>query len=150
MGKPRLYTDEERKLRHRESSRKCYKAHKDKYAGYFAKHYKENKNNILEYQAEYFKTPMGRAQYLVQNYKRNDKKYNRGECTLTAQWVVDNIFPKPCHYCGETGWEIMGCDRIDNSLPHTHDNVVPCCRECNLKRQKKDYESYLAENDMFK
>lgn len=104
----------------------------------------EHSEYLKEYKAEYNKTPMGRAVYLVNSYQKADKKYNRGECTLTAQWIIDNIFNKPCHYCGETDWRKMGCDRIDNSLPHTPENVVPCCFECNSKRGRKSYEEFKA------
>lgn len=86
-------------------------------------------------------TPMGRAHNLLTAYKQSDKKYNRGECTIpNAQWIVDNIFLKPCAHCGKTGWNKMGCNRLDNSLPHTPDNVEPCCEACNKKlpgRSKK-------------
>jgi hypothetical protein len=68
-----------------------------------------------------------------------------GKCTLTPEWIVENIFSKPCHYCGKEGWELIGCDRIDNSKPHTPDNVVPCCWECNKKRGRRDYEEFMLE-----
>ena len=80
---------------------------------------------------EYTKTPMGRALYLLNRYKRSDKKYNRGESDLTARWVVENIFSKSCAHCGETDWTKLGCNRLDNSKPHTKDNVEPCCWKCN-------------------
>lgn len=86
---------------------------------------------------------MGKAVHIAAAYNRNDKKANRGECTLTARWIVDSIFPMPCHYCGAMGWEIMGCDRVDNSKPHTPDNVVPCCEECNKKRGSMSYEEFM-------
>lgn len=168
MGRKRLYTDEERKIKERERKRKYKLENPDKvkesnrryraenhdkikerhdkfmaeHPGYDAEQYAKHKEKIAEYHAEYYKTPMGRANCLVRSYRRKDIKYNRGECTLTPEWIVDNIFPKPCHYCGETGWEIMGCDRIDNSKPHTPDNVVPCCSNCNTKRGTKDYEEF--------
>ena len=59
--------------------------------------------------------------------------------------MVEDIFTKPCHYCGEEGWEIMGCDRIDNSKPHTPNNVVPCCDKCNRKRGRRDYEEFVLD-----
>ena len=74
-----------------------------------------------------------RAQEIVQNYNQEDKKYNRGKGDLTSQWIVKNIFSKPCVHCGKTGWKIIGCNRLDNSRPHTMDNVEPCCEECNHK-----------------
>ena len=76
---------------------------------------------------------MFRALNLLSNYKKNDKKYNRGECDFDAKWIVDNIFSKPCAHCGKKGWEVIGCNRIDNDKPHTMCNVEPCCKECNDK-----------------
>ena len=150
MGRKRIYTDEERKQRHKKCVNKYQQEHKDEiaeyHADYYAKWYQENKEKKLERQAEYHKTPMGRALYLVGGYQREDKKANRGECTLTSKWVVENIFSKPCHYCGETDWLKIGCDRIDNSLPHTPENVVPCCMDCNRKRGRKSYEEFLNSN----
>lgn len=108
-----------------------------------------NREKLAEYHKQYIKqynkTPIGRASNLVSAYAQSDRKSNRGECTLTAQWIMDNIFTSKCHYCGESDWIKLGCDRIDNSLPHTEDNVVPCCEECNKNRGTKSYEDFLAE-----
>ena len=133
MGKKRL-SYEERKLRKLESAAKWRAENPD----YHAKWREENP----DYDTKWRETPIGRASNLVNRYLQSDIKYNRGECTLTAQWVMDNIFSKPCHYCGETDWLKIGCDRIDNSKPHTPDNVVPCCAECNRKRGRKSYEEF--------
>lgn len=113
------------------------------YSKQYNKQYRqENAKYYKEYQKQYRQTPFGRASYLVNNYNQSDKKYNRGRGDLTSEWIVENIFTKPCHYCGETDWSKIGCDRIDNSKPHTEDNVVPCCEECNRKRQKMDYNEF--------
>ena len=72
-----------------------------------------------------------RALNLLSRYKNNDKKYNRGDSDLTAKWIVENIFTKPCAHCGKKGWNVIGCNRLDNTKPHTMDNVEPCCIECN-------------------
>ena len=108
-----------------------------------AAYYQRNKEKIAENVAAYRKTPKGRAAMLVNDYKKEDKKYNRGECTLTADWIVENIFSQPCNYCGETDWHELGCDRIDNNLPHTPDNVVPCCYRCNCKKGVTPYDEYM-------
>ena len=120
---------------------------------YNRQRYLKKKEQILEQQKQYRQTPMGRAQMLVQGYKREDKKYNRGECTLTAKWIVENIFNKPCAHCEKEGWQIIGCNRLDNSKPHTPDNVEPCCYEHNAElngielakeRSKQVYQYTLA------
>ena len=116
-----------------------YQNNKEKYADY----YQNNKEKFAEYMSEYQATPKGRANMLLNNYKFSDKTYNRGECTLTADWIVEHIFSQPCHYCGKTDWKELGCDRIDNSLPHTQDNVVPCCTECNAKKARYSYDEYM-------
>ena len=134
----------ERKL---ELGKLWYQENKDKFIDKRAeqhKHwYKENKDKVLEYISKYNKTPYGRAIYLVSNYRKKDKTYNRGECTLTPEWIVDNIFTKSCNYCDERDWTKLGCDRINNDLPHTPDNVVPCCKKCNDKRGTKGYEEFM-------
>ena len=79
-----------------------------------------------------------RAVYLLSNYKRNDKRHNRGEGDLTSQWIIENIFTKPCVHCGKEGWQIIGCNRLDNSKPHTMDNVEPCCMDCNNELNYKE------------
>lgn len=76
-----------------------------------------------------------RATMLLCEYNRADKRRNRGKGDLTTQWIVDNIFSKPCAHCGKTGWEVIGCNRLDNSKPHTKDNVEPCCRSCNNSKK---------------
>lgn len=171
-GRPRKYaTEEERK----EARRKYYQEHKEEIAEQHAKWYQEHKDEIAEYRAKYLqehkaeraetlakyrqkhkkeiaeydaryrKTKEGRAVMLINRHKEEDKKYNRGNCDLTMPWFVRNIFTK-CIYCGETDWKKLGCDRIDNNLPHTSGNVVPCCAECNCKRQKKPFEQFYMES----
>lgn len=109
--------------------------------------YLRKKEEMLERQKEYRNTPMGRAVRLSNNYKHADENAGRGESTLTAQWIVDNIFSKPCAHCGKTGWDVVGCNRLNDDLPHTPDNVEPCCEECNKdleynkrKRQINQYD----------
>lgn len=99
-------------------------------------------------------TPRGRANKLLATYRREDEKHNRGECTLTAEWIVEHIFSKPCAHCGKTGWKIIGCNRLNNSLPHTPDNIEPCCYDCNvklsIKEKKKLVYQYTLEGELVK
>lgn len=148
MGRIRKYnTEEERKAAKREYNRRFKEKNPDYFPKYDAEYRQKNrekKNKIqIECSRKYRKTPEGRANYLLYNYKKEDNKYNRGECTLTADWIVENIFSKPCHYCGRTDWTKIGCDRIDNSLPHTPDNIVPCCSDCNRKKARYGYDDFF-------
>jgi len=131
--------------KHKDNFAEWRKNNKDKIAEYNAKYSEKNKKKISKRMVEYNKTKKGRATNLAGSYNASDKLYNRGECTITADWIVENIFNQPCHYCGETDWTKMGCDRIDNSLPHTPDNVVPCCYRCNTKKGATLYDEYMKK-----
>ena len=48
-----------------------------------------------------------------------------------ARWIVENIFTHKCAHCDESDWRKIGCNRIDNDLPHIKSNVEPCCKKCN-------------------
>lgn len=87
----------------------------------------------VNYSKKWRNTPYGRAKTLLHRYNQKDVEYGRGKGDLTAQWIIENIFSKPCVHCGIEGWKIIGCNRIDNSKPHTKDNVEPCCKDCNNK-----------------
>jgi hypothetical protein len=93
----------------------------------------KNKEKQKEYKKQWeLENPIRvRTEYLVKNYNASDKRFGRGKGDLTAQWLYDNIIFKPCTHCGKTGWDVVGCNRLDNSKPHTKDNVEPCCYECN-------------------
>lgn len=87
------------------------------------------------------KTKRGRANSLLQAYRKQDKERNRDECTLTTDWIIKNIFSgQCCAHCGESDWHNLGCNRLNNSLPHTPDNVEPCCFHCNMVLAYKDRE----------
>jgi hypothetical protein len=120
-----------------EYQREYNKANREKRLKYHKEWYQENREECLKHQKEYSNTPIGRASYLLNAYNRNDKKYNRGRGDLTSKWIVENIFTKPCAHCGKTDWHELGCNRLDNSKPHSKDNVEPCCEECNKKLPRK-------------
>lgn len=53
-----------------------------------------------------------------------------------------NIISKPCHYC-KNNFNKTGCggiDRINSSFGYHKENIVPCCKTCNLMKniQSKD------------
>lgn len=101
---------------------------------YNTEYYRQNRDKIRAQQAEYYSTPIGRANYLLNRYRQSDKAYNRGNCTLTAEWIVQNIFSgQVCAHCGESDWKKLGVNRLDNNLPHTPENCEPCCYRCNVR-----------------
>lgn len=134
MARPRKYaTAEEAKQAANDRQRKWRLENRERYLAMRKKSHEKNRESELEYGRKYVNTPFGRAVKLAMNYKRHDSDKSRDGNNLTPQWIYDNILFKPCSHCGKTGWDVIGCNRIDNSKPHTTDNVEPCCVECNLK-----------------
>lgn len=125
----------------KETRHKYYLMHKEEFKKRAEKWLSENGE-------EYRKTPKYRATYLVNSYKRFDKKHNYGVCNLTPKWIIENIFTKPCAHCGKTGWQVIGCNRLDNSKPHTTDNVEPCCKECNDELQKQELRKKVYQYEL--
>ena len=147
MGRKKIYTKEELKERQKIYDQKYKNNNLEKRKESLRKAQEKwrRKHGIPERNSKYVKndgdlpynkTPKGRAVYLLNRYKSSDKEHNRGESDLTSQWIVENIFSKPCAHCGETDWRKIGCNRLDNSKPHTMDNVEPCCGKCNIKLKK--------------
>jgi hypothetical protein len=112
----------------------------------------EHRVEILERNREYDKqrrdTPKYRAKNLLHAYRQIDCIDNRGKCTLTQQWIIDNIFNSSCIFCGDSDWTHLGADRIDNSKPHTPDNCVCACGICNIERSDRysveEFKKYRA------
>ena len=75
-----------------------------------------------------------KSRKMKDRYKHYDKKRFAIDNDLTAEWISENILGKKCEYCGEDNWDKLGCDRIDNSKPHTKDNVICACVRCNRLR----------------
>lgn len=145
-------TEEEKKEKQLEACKKWYWLHKEfknekckewylknkeKRSNYNKKWREEHKEYDKKRRKDYGTTPIGRAVALCSKYRAEDKKHNRGEGDLDSEWVLENILSKPCAHCGKTGWDVIGCNRLDNSKPHTKDNVEPCCKECNTKEYTK-------------
>lgn len=119
----------------RQNQRKWYQEHREEILELKKRYRQEHYKKIAEYRL----TPLGRASALISSYRQKDHIQNRGECSLTAQWVISNIFTKRCIYCGESDWHKLGTDRINNNRPHTPENVVCCCVKCNKRRNTKDF-----------
>ena len=89
---------------------------------------------------------------VVQGYKKSAKKNNR-EWKLTDK-DLKKLFEGDCFYCGlkpsncrktKSGdfFIYSGIDRKDNSKGYIKNNVVSCCRECNLAKAGRDFQEFL-------
>jgi hypothetical protein len=71
------------------------------------------------------------------DYIRRCRKYGHTPVVehFTAQQLVDR-HGDGCYYCGGGAFECVDhlvCVRVGG--PHTLDNTVPCCRECNQRKR---------------
>lgn len=129
----------------KERVKQHYQDNKDQILSYQKKKYNEDpsqkKNYVREYREKtdynkkYKGTKKGRAANLVSAYKIADKKAGRNKCTLSRDWIVEKIFSTSCVYCGDSDWLHLGCDRIDNTQPHTPENCICACGICNIERE---------------
>lgn len=89
---------------------------------------------------------------IYRTYVKNAKSRNYSfELSLEE---VKNIIEKPCEYCGDersnqlnwlhSPYRYNGIDRCDNSKGYTKDNVVPCCRTCNIAKNTLTTEKFCA------
>lgn len=98
-----------------------------------------NKEKLVSYEKARYNTPIRRASVRLNRYRQMDKLHGFGDVIdFDAKWIVENIFTKPCVHCGETDWHKIGCNRIDNNLPHIKSNVEPCCWECNKRLNNEE------------
>jgi len=91
---------------------------------------------------------------LYLNYK-HDAKRRKIIFKLTKK-VVAKITKQNCHYCGLPPQQIKkhpssldtyiynGIDRIDNNKGYIKDNIVPCCKICNMAKRSQTREAFLA------
>lgn len=88
----------------------------------------------------------------IEGYKRHAKK--RGlEWSLTEERFKE-IAQKDCYYCGAKPNNIRkahgyngdyiynGIDRVDNIKGYIIDNIVPCCKTCNLAKNNLTLQEF--------
>ena len=80
-----------------------------------------------------------RAKIIFSDLRASDRK-RKLEFSLTIE-DISSLINKGCSYCGDN--KFISLDRKDNSIGHTLDNVVPCCRRCNYIRRDMPYEAWL-------
>lgn len=79
---------------------------------------------------------------VLKRYQNGAKK--RGLAFNLDEAAIRRLIVQPCFYCGRE-WSntaardgqtlsYNGIDRIDNNVGYQEDNVVPCCKTCNLAK----------------
>lgn len=110
---------------------------------------------------EAWRLPKGEAalNWIFDDLKRRAQKRNY-VWDLTKEQVKEIIL-KPCFYCGvkysnnfgdkhgfNGGIKYNGLDRIDNSKGYTLENVVPCCKACNISKNDRaidDFRNWVSD-----
>jgi hypothetical protein len=107
---------------------------------------KKQNNNNDKLSALYFKNK-------CDGYKEQDKKAGRtiGENYINITWL-DKCMNKCCGGCGcnfsididdnHNVTSDITAQRLDNSLPHTIDNIIPMCVNWNFSRKSKYQHNY--------
>ena len=90
---------------------------------------------------------------IFSTYKRIARNRNL-EFKLSIQFFKD-IIQKNCYYCNTSpsnnsstdyhngDFAYNGIDRIDNFLGYVEENVVPCCKICNVAKNNMDLKSFI-------
>lgn len=137
-GKSKAYAKSWRdrnKEKSNETTKQWQEQNKERVSAIRSRWRKNNLDKERENLQRYRTTKNGRATAILSAYKQSDILDERGECTLTQRWILENIFNSSCVYCGDSDWHHLGCDRVDNSLPHTPENCVCACGICNIERE---------------
>lgn len=91
----------------------------------------------------------------ILSYKNQDivkNKYNNNN--ISSEQVIEKLVASKlkCFYCKNKTYilykkvrdmEQWSLDRIDNSIPHTNDNVIISCLKCNLQRRCQNKDNFL-------
>lgn len=65
-------------------------------------------------------------------YRQFDRRKGYAEMAMGVREFCKTLAESRCYYCGSTS--DIGFDRISNTDGHNKDNVVICCRLCNMTR----------------
>lgn len=118
----------------------CYKKESQKLAG--VKRTLPNKRNIKN--------------QLYLSYKRKDKRARELEFTLTFE-EFEKLILSNCLYCDSEPFtefnvrknseirdtmKYTGIDRIDSDKGYTLENVVPCCKNCNMAKCRLSQQQF--------
>lgn len=89
---------------------------------------------------------------LYGNYQHQAK--TRGLIFSLSKEEFKKITGKNCYYCGIGpsnyirkdkrfgGYKYNGIDRVDNTIGYIKDNIVPCCKMCNIAKYNNSQEVF--------
>lgn len=115
------------------------------------KYYLKNRDKILNRVSEYYKTPTGKLNALKTCYKRRSRKaITKGSYTVEDLNLLRIQFKNTCAYCDK-----QNPDTWDHVVPLSKggldliENIVPCCRSCNNKKQAQNLSQWYPKQEFF-
>lgn len=129
----------------KEADRQYYLRNTEKQKNRSRNYKNKHQKYYTDYRKKYYATKNGRAKFLKFSYNKRDlEKGFTIDQNIDEKWIMEHVFESTCVYCGESEWDKLGVDRIDNSKGHTPDNCVPCCEKCNKTRSDRySFEEFL-------
>jgi len=136
-----------------EYSKQYRKDNKDTIAEWKRQYYKDNKGTIVERTKQYFKSPSGRKVIKVRSQNRRArKKKAEGKITkIVIQQIEENNILKygelTCVYCGalvSNGYHLDHKKPLARGGSNTVENLAIACPTCNLRKNAKTDEEFLA------
>lgn len=95
----------------------------------------------------------GVINHIILQYKRHAR--DRGFDWQLSYEQVEKLINSPCYYCGaeksnhkvtkncKNGYDHNGIDRVDSKRGYTIDNVVSCCKICNIAKSNMDQKDFI-------
>jgi len=119
-----------------EDAKRWYLKNKEKHILYVRSWQKNNPEKYRIIHRRSKKTKRGR----FSRYKYDAKKRNLLWDLTFEEFMA--FWQKPCYYCGDK-IETIGLDRADNKEGYSINNIVPCCRSCNLFKRQIKKEAFI-------
>lgn len=125
---------------------KCKDCQKKHMGQYRAVNSERLKQYSKQHDKQRYSTIEGYAYNTRHNNLREDRKYGRiaadEDPLAPLEYYIWGIQQRDFYDGKQYHWSEMGFDRIDNSKPHTIDNIVPCTTEHNRQRGRKSFEEF--------
>lgn len=84
---------------------------------------------------------INKAYYIWKDCLDTDRR--RKQCNDLTQEYVAKIIQYGCSYCCDKTQQMLGLDRIDNSIGHIKSNVVVACSRCNFIKNDMPHEAWM-------
>ena len=98
---------------------------------------RKNRDKVSASKKRYYSSPIG----VFHKYREVAKRCGRN---FDLEFELFNLCRmQKCHYCGKEQTKGNGIDRIDSSKGYNKDNILPCCRTCNVMKMAHSYSDFL-------